>query len=212
LNASPPGRRVPRHCRPRFQSSTRAGKAFRGFTLLELMVVLAIVAILATLAAPSLTRLLQTTTMSSTVNTFLADMRYARSESIRLGGGVVMCRSSNPEIATATCGTGSTIGWESGWIIFQDLNKNATKESGEPMLRVQGPITSINTISESGAATTFKFTATGRLSLSSSTQLQFGSNPPFANDVQRIVCVKPGGRTQIAVDSEGQPTGNASCE
>ena len=176
------------------------------------MVVLAIVAILATLAAPSLTRLLQTTTMSSTVNTFLADMRYARSESIRLGGGVVMCRSSNPEAASASCGTGPATGWESGWIIFQDSNKNATKESAEPMLRVQGPITSINTISESGTATTFKFTATGRLSLSSSTQLQFGSNPPFANDVQRIVCVNPGGRTRIAVDSEGQPTGNASCE
>ena len=67
-----------------------------GFTLLELMVVLAIVAILTMLAAPSFTRLIQSITMSSTVNTFLADMRYARSESIRRGGGVVMCRSDDP--------------------------------------------------------------------------------------------------------------------
>ena len=175
------------------------------------MVVLAIIAIMATLAAPSLTRLVQTTMMSITVNTFLADMRYARSESIRRGGGVVMCRSSNPEAASAKCGTGATPGWESGWIIFQDLDKSETRESAEPLLRVQGPITSINTISEAGAATIFKFTATGRLSLSSSTQLQFGSNPPYAADVQRIVCVNLDGRARIALDSEVKPTGNASC-
>lgn len=211
MNASPPPHRVPQHRRPGFQLSTGAGKAFRGFTLLELMVVLAIVAILATLAAPSLTRLVQTTTMSSTVNTFLADMRFARSESIRLGGGVVMCRSNNPEVAAAKCGSGSKTGWESGWIIFHDLDNNGRRVAAEPLLRVQAPITSVNTISESGAATTFKFTATGRLSLSSSTQLQFGSNPPFATDVQRIVCVSLGGRARIAIDSEGRPTGNASC-
>lgn len=175
------------------------------------MVVLGIVAILATLAAPSLTRLVQTTQMSSTVNTFLADMRYARSESIRRGGGVVMCRSSNPEAASARCGTGSTVGWESGWIIFHDLSDNGKRASAEPLLRVQAPITSVNTISEAGAATTFKFTATGRLSLSSSTQLQFGSIPLYATDVQRIVCVNLGGRARIALDSEGRPTGNASC-
>ena len=182
-----------------------------GFTLLELMVVIAIVAILTTLAAPSFKSIIQSNTMSSNVNTFLADMRYARSESIRRGGGVVMCRSDNPEAANANCGTGSTTGWESGWIIFHDLNNSGTRTSAEPLLRVQAPITSINTIAETGAATVFKFTATGRLSLSSATHLQFGSNPPFATDAQRIVCVNLGGRARIAIDSAGKTTGNASC-
>ena len=183
-----------------------------GFTLLELMVVLAIVAILTMLAAPSFTRLIQSITMSSAVNTFLADMRYARSESIRRGGGVVMCRSDDPEAANANCGSGSTTGWESGWIIFHDLNNNGTRTTGasaEPLLRVQAPITSINTIAEPGAATVFKFKATGRLSFFGTT-LRFGSTPPYANDVQRIVCVNRGGYARIALDSEGKPTGNAS--
>jgi len=191
-----------------------AMKTSRGFTMVELIVAIAVVAILTTLAAPSFIKLIQSNSMSSVVNTFLADMRYARSEAIRRGGNVVLCRSSNAE-TTATCGTGSTVGWESGWIIFHDLNGSGTRTASgsgkEPLLRVQGPITSVNTISESGAATTFKFNAMGRLSLSSSTSIQFGSNPPFATEAQRIVCVNLGGRARIALDSDGKPTGNASC-
>ena len=186
-------------------------KKSKGFTLIELMVVLSIVAVLATMAAPSLKRLLQSTAMSSNVNTFLADMRYARSESIRRGGGVVMCRSDEPEAIKAKCGEGSTAGWESGWIIFHNLDNGDTRTLKEPLLRVQGPITGINTIAETGAATLFKFTATGRLNLNGATHLTFGSPPAYATDDQRIVCVNLGGRARIALDSEGRPTGNAKC-
>ena len=175
----------------------------RGFTLVELLVVVTIAAILLALAVPSFSRLIQSTNMSSNVNTFLADIRFARSESIRLGGGVVMCRSSAPEATNANCGTGSTQGWESGWIIFQDLNNSGTRTSSgsdpEPLLRVQAPITAIDAIYETGAATTFRFTATGRLqNLSGATKIQFGSNSLFTDDVQRVVCVNQSGRARIA--------------
>ena len=48
-----------------------------GLTLIELLVVITIVAILAALAAPSFNNLIQSTAMSSAVNTFMADMRCA---------------------------------------------------------------------------------------------------------------------------------------
>lgn len=182
----------------------------RGFTLLELLVVIAIIAILAALAVPSFKNLIQSNTMSGAVNTFMADLRFARSESIRRGGAVIMCRSDDAE-TTATCGTGSTVGWESGWIIFHDLNNTGTRTSNEPLLRVQAPITAVNTIAEVGAATVFKFTATGRLNLSAATKVQFGSTPDYAIAAQRVVCVHMGGRARIALDSAGKATGYATC-
>lgn len=182
-----------------------------GFTLLELLVVITIIAILTMLAIPSFKQLIQSNTMSSNVNTFLADLRYARSESIRRGGGVVMCRSNAPEAASPVCnnlsGPGGN-GWVSGWIIFHDFNNDGVKDAAEPVLRVQAPISSMDSIVEQKASPSaqFQFTATGRLrNLTSATTLQFGGNPMFANEVQRTVCVSLGGRARIAGD------GNASC-
>jgi type IV fimbrial biogenesis protein FimT len=177
----------------------------RGFTLIEIMVVVAIVAILAAIAAPSFKSQIQSSNMTSAVNNFLADMRFARSEAIRRGGSVVMCRSDAPEAAQPTCGSGSTLGWESGWIIFHDLNSNSQRTSTEPLLRAQAAITAINTISESGAATKFEFTATGRLKASGMTSIQFGSTPTFASAAQRTVCVSIGGRARIAGDGSFYP-------
>ena len=211
LPKSSPRRLVSAHCRSWSFSPSHVGHKPYGFTLLELMMVLGIAAILLTLAAPSLTQLVQTNTMSSTVNTFLADMRYARSESIRRGGGVVMCRSNNSEAAAAVCDSGSALGWESGWIVFHDLDNNGTRLLSEPVLRVHAPIATVNSISEAGAATIFKFTATGRLAPTSVTQLQFGSSPVYTAETQRTVCVNLGGHARVALDSDGRPTGSGSC-
>lgn len=118
-----------------------------------------------------------------------------------------MCRSNLPEATNPTCSGGATdiLGWESGWIIFHDLDPNGQKADAEPLLRVQGPTKSVNTITESGAATVFRFAATGRLKLSGSSTINFGSSPQFDNTSQRVVCVNLGGRARIAGD------GTSSC-
>jgi len=180
--------------------------------LVELLVVIAIAAILTTLAVPSFQRLIQSNAISSSVNIFLADLRFARSEAIRRGGNVVMCRSDSPEAIKPVCNTGSGSsgnGWASGWIIFYDLDGNGTRTSTstDPVLRVQSALTSPDSIVDAKASSKFQFTATGRLrSLSAGAgSLQFGSNDHYTNDLQRVVCVSLGGRGRIAGN------GNASC-
>ena len=176
-----------------------------GFTLVEMMVVLALIGILLALAVPSFSQLVQSTTISNATNTFLSDMRLARSEAIRRGGAVVICRSDSPEAPNATCstnlGSGGT-GWASGWIVFQDLDNNGMRDAAEPILRVQAPMTSVNAITDDNLySTRFRFTATGRLANTSSTAtLVFGARPLFPSTVQRTVCIGLGGRARTVGD------------
>jgi type IV fimbrial biogenesis protein FimT len=176
-----------------------------GFTLIEALVVLSIIAVLLSLAAPSFKSMIQSNNMTSTVNGFLADMRFARSEAIRRGGNVVICRSDSPEAANPICSTNLLIGWESGWIIFHDLDGNGSKASTDPLLRAQGPISVVNTITESGTATKFTFAATGRLTSSSLISMRFGNSPTYSSEAQRVVCVSVGGRARINGDGSTYP-------
>ena len=173
------------------------------------MVVLAIIAILTTLAAPSFVALIQSNSVSSNVNAFIADVRYARSEAVRRGGAVVMCRSDAPEAAAPTCGAGSGPGgngWVSGWIIFEDRDgsqNNTSAGDQAQLLKVQAAITNLDSIVE-GSSTKLQFSATGRMkNLASATSLQFGNSIP--NTRQRIVCINLSGRARIAGD------GYSSC-
>ncbi|MCY7319308.1 MAG: GspH/FimT family pseudopilin [Ramlibacter sp.] len=177
----------------------------RGFTLIELLLVLTIAAVLTALAAPSFGRLIKSNAISGGVNTFMGDLRFARSEAIRLGGPVVVCRSDAPEAPSPVCGPNTSAlnrNWSSGWIVFQDLNSDGVKNAADPVLRVQAALGTIDAIVEAGTTSdgVLRFTTTGRLlNVTSATQLTFGGGN-FATDVRRVVCVSLGGRGRIAGD------------
>ena len=178
-----------------------------GFSMVELMVVLAISAILLGLAAPSFTTLVKKSKVTSAVNTFLADARFARSEAVRLGTTVTICPSTNSETGSAsgpTCAGGAD--WKSGWIVFMDQNKNGNRNYDadasldDRVLRRQGPLGSIE-IQEQGTPSPIKFSATGRLvNAASTTTLKFGGN--FDVSLERNVCVSVGGRARVETSDE----------
>jgi type IV fimbrial biogenesis protein FimT len=171
-----------------------------GVTLVELVVVVAIAAILAAVAAPSFSHLVQGGAVSSSVNAFLADARYARSEAIRRGALVLMCPSSTAETSSPSCATGGN--WKSGWLVFEDRNNDGLYTAGEPLIRQQGALPLSGNIQDgSGTTTKLRFVATGRArDLSSAATLTF--NPATSTDtaLQRVVCVSLSGRARIAGD------------
>lgn len=86
----------------------------KGFTMLELMITLSIGAILATVAAPSYQSMMVQSRLSTQSNEFLTALHYSRSEAIKRGIRVTMCKS-NSGIA---CTNGSS--WQDGWIVYSD--------------------------------------------------------------------------------------------
>ena len=104
----------------------------RGFTLVELLVVLTISAILVAAAVPSFVWLMTTTRVSNGANTLSAAFERARSEAVRRGTVVSVCRTLNPNAiesalaCTNAAGGGYAAGdWSAGWVMFEKRTATA---------------------------------------------------------------------------------------
>jgi type IV fimbrial biogenesis protein FimT len=178
--------------------------ASRGFTLVEMLVTIAIVAMLTVLGLPSLRGTLERNAVSGQVNTFIGSLRYARSEAIKRGLSIKMCRAVNAESAgTPACATGSgnaSPGWATGWIVFIDRNDNGTVDATDILLRAQEEITSSGGIVAGAATIVFIFRPNGMLASSGAGQFTFKSKSLDATQ-ERRVCVSIQGRARIAADA-----------
>jgi type IV fimbrial biogenesis protein FimT len=84
----------------------------RGFTLLELMVTLTVAGVLLSVGVPSFFDVIRNSRAAANANELVTALSIARSEAIRRGARVSICRSANG----AACG-GT---WQQGWIVFLD--------------------------------------------------------------------------------------------
>lgn len=118
----------------------------QGFTFIEMLVTIAIVAILASIAIPSFQLFILQTRVATQSSDFVTPLNYARSESIKQGRTVTICKSAN---ATSCTTTGN---WDQGWIMFVDSNKDrlVSAVSGntpaDVVLRVHGAMTGGSTL------------------------------------------------------------------
>ena len=100
-------------------------KKHTGFTLIELMITLAVLAIMFTVGLPKMSIFFKSNRMVTNTNDLLAGLNIARSEAIKVGGRVTICKSANAGSASPACTT--TGGWEQGWFVFVD--SDSTKGS-----------------------------------------------------------------------------------
>jgi type IV fimbrial biogenesis protein FimT len=114
----------------------------QGFTIIQLMVALTIVAVLTGLAIPSYRYVTNGSRISGEINNLLGDLQYARYQAIKQGQPITVCASSN---GTSCLGSTATT-WNTGWIVFNDANGNATVDPGEAVTRVQQAFSGTDTL------------------------------------------------------------------
>ena len=136
------------------QARRKRGSRQQGFTLIELLVTISVIAILLAIGVPYFSDATLGSTLSSYANSLAASAYLARGEAIKTNGAATLCVSSNG----TSCGGG---GWEQGWIVFRDPNRNAAVDGGEAVIQVKGALAPGMKIDANPAATSFTFLPTG---------------------------------------------------
>lgn len=165
-----------------------------GITLIELMVTLTIVAIMAAFAAPDLQLFVRNSTVRAATTELASALTYARSEAIKRGWPVTVCKSSSINATSPGCST--TAAWEDGWVIFVDKDMDGVVDTGDTALRVGKPGSDSIAITSSGTnfANRIIYLPTGYSNTNGCLSLTLGT-------VKRYTIISNTGRLRI--DMEG---------
>ena len=104
-----------------------------GFTLIELMIAISLVAILLATAVPALEDFTNDARQTGAINDFISSMHVARNTAITTNSRVTMCASASGTNCEMTS-------WDSGWIVFGDLNSNGALDGGETIVSASAAV------------------------------------------------------------------------
>ncbi|MGH8551521.1 MAG: GspH/FimT family pseudopilin [Methylococcales bacterium] len=113
----------------------------RGFTLIELMVTLGVSALVLSMGIPGFQGLIRDNRMTTQYNQFVSALNLARSEAIKRSIDVTICKRNTAGSACNNAGT-----WESGWIVFTDLDDDGAVDANETILRAHEAFDGNNTL------------------------------------------------------------------
>lgn len=165
-----------------------------GFTLVELLVVVTLVAVLAVMATPSFVAWRMRDQVDARATVLLTSLAYARSEAIRRGVRVTLCRidAARRCLATKAACEGGALDWSCGWAVTAETNAVSS------VLRIQPRI---DAIAITGNAADIGFTPPAGQVLGGMRSLEVAPRDAAANmrgdGWRRCIRVVTGGRARI---------------
>ena len=176
-----------------------------GLTLTEVVVVLLMIGLLSKLAISSYSNLIHSTRIYTATSELHSSLLYARSESIKHGTSVVICRSStaesfNPKCDDTNSDEDTNSGWGDGWIIYLDVNGDGRLSNNDKILHSRGRLFASpdqGSIIPTPKRKQIKFNSLGQVY---GTYLQFAISRPVesANSGEaRFICIASGGRARV---------------
>ncbi|WP_425497378.1 GspH/FimT family pseudopilin [Paraburkholderia fynbosensis] len=122
-----------------------------GFTLVETLAVVALLAVIAVMATPSFVAWHVRDQVDARARALVSTLAYARSEALRRGARVIVCRIDAARACLATaqpCGDGIT-DWSCGWAVLAERGGTLSLLRAQPLLAA---------VSISGVQTNLTFT------------------------------------------------------
>jgi type IV fimbrial biogenesis protein FimT len=182
-----------------------------GFTLVELVVTLTVLGILTGIAVPQFTDFLRNSRRAATINELVASLTLARSEAVRRGAQVVVCKA----VDDTACLSGAGDTWQAGWLVFvnTDADSPPVVDPDETVLKVRTDQAGVYQVRPSAAVDDFiVFGADGSALQDGSFTYCDTRGAPRA----RAVVVSPVGRIRLSVDTnadgvEEDDDGALSC-
>jgi len=105
----------------------------RGFTLIELLTTLVVTGVSLAILVPSWSGLANRSQIRGTANQLLTHLRYARNEAVSRNMHISLCPSDDG----ISCSRDPR-GWQRGYLVFVDDDRDRDRTPNETLLRIQG--------------------------------------------------------------------------
>jgi len=175
-------------------------KRHSGFTIMELLIVVTVAGILAAIGGPAMGTFIKNNRLQSKTHAVMADILFARGESVTRKKRVVMCRSANSAAAPPSCGGTANDYGVGGYIIFVDEDGDSAFDNGTEELLRRGPAASksVTVMANAQVNNNLVFRPDGSTDESGGTgQFAICDDRPDADGLGRRLDVPPHGRPRI---------------
>ncbi len=166
-----------------------------GFTLLELLIVLLLASLLLWAALPSFHHLIYHQRANAQMHSLLATVQFARSEALRRGDIITLCKSGD----TQTCGGQ----WQDGILVFADQAGNGDFSPEDELLNIQDTLSHGSQLrwQAFGSNNYFSFAPNGFTHHHNGTFILCPANND--NRYARALIISKSGRVRLSRDTTG---------